>query len=245
MENMWNTKKQLSSEDVYGKDSNLIDEKYIYYDDHTCILFNDNDSIQFYKLENPFTIDIPIHKWLKTIHREDGPAIEYYNGSKEWYINGKPHREDGPAKEYSNGSKEWYINGKLHREGGPARIYNTSSWNGSPTGKIEGWYIDGKHHRDDGPAQITYDVYNHVICEEWFLNSNRGISMDKPSVICYNEHGEIWREEWYDNGSRNCITGPAIIEYNHGKIENYKYFIHGERTSKLSFLWKKYLNKLK
>jgi len=50
------------------------------------------------------------------LHREDGPAIERANGSKEWYINDKQHREDGPAVEYADGRKEWYINGKLLTE---------------------------------------------------------------------------------------------------------------------------------
>ena len=44
-------------------------------------------------------------------HREDGPAIEYVNGYKEWYLNGKRHREDGPAIEYPDDDKEWYLNG--------------------------------------------------------------------------------------------------------------------------------------
>ena len=37
------------------------------------------------------------------LHREDGPAIEYANGNKHWYLNGKLHREDGPAIENANG----------------------------------------------------------------------------------------------------------------------------------------------
>ena len=41
-------------------------------------------------------------------HREDGPAIEYKNGTKFWYKNGKYHREDGPAIEFANGSKYYY-----------------------------------------------------------------------------------------------------------------------------------------
>jgi hypothetical protein len=53
-------------------------------------------------------------------HREDGPAIEYSDGTKQWWINGKRHRKYGPAVEYSNGNKEWYLNGKWHREDGPA-----------------------------------------------------------------------------------------------------------------------------
>ena len=49
----------------------------------------------------------------KTIlHRMDGPAIEYANGCKGWYQNGKLHRMDGPALEWSDGDA-WYINGKL------------------------------------------------------------------------------------------------------------------------------------
>ena len=39
------------------------------------------------------------------LHREDGPAIEYHNGNKHWYINGVRHRTDGPACEDSDGSK--------------------------------------------------------------------------------------------------------------------------------------------
>ena len=38
--------------------------------------------------------------------------IEYADGTKRWYLNGKLHREDGPAFECANGSKGWYLNGK-------------------------------------------------------------------------------------------------------------------------------------
>jgi hypothetical protein len=43
-------------------------------------------------------------------HREDGPAIEYSDGSKEWLINGNHHREDGPAIEWYDGEAEWCLN---------------------------------------------------------------------------------------------------------------------------------------
>ena len=49
-------------------------------------------------------------------HREDGPAIVYPDGSKQWYLNGKRHREDGPAYEGFTGSKSWYLNGKKYTE---------------------------------------------------------------------------------------------------------------------------------
>ena len=44
------------------------------------------------------------------LHREDGPALEYKNGSKAWLINGKLHRLDGPAREWTNGTCFYFIN---------------------------------------------------------------------------------------------------------------------------------------
>jgi hypothetical protein len=41
------------------------------------------------------------------LHREDGPAIEYNNGTKYFYINGLLHREDGPAVIDANGEQYW------------------------------------------------------------------------------------------------------------------------------------------
>jgi hypothetical protein len=50
----------------------------------------------------------------KTIlHRVDGPAVEYYNGVKIWYLNNVQHCMNGPAAELSNGSMVWIINGEL------------------------------------------------------------------------------------------------------------------------------------
>ena len=46
---------------------------------------------------------------LGQLHRTDGPAVEYTNGSKEWYINGKLHREHGPAIILGNGAKWWFL----------------------------------------------------------------------------------------------------------------------------------------
>ena len=47
------------------------------------------------------------------LHRENGPALEFADGSKEWwFINGKLHREDGPAVDYGDGFKCWFIGGE-------------------------------------------------------------------------------------------------------------------------------------
>jgi hypothetical protein len=62
-----------------------------------------------------YTVKIDIEctrRWYLNgkLHREDGPAVEYADGSKEWWINGQCHREDGPAVEYADGTtKEWWL----------------------------------------------------------------------------------------------------------------------------------------
>jgi len=56
-----------------------------------------------------------------TLHRDSGPAVEFADGSKWWYINDKLHRVDGPAVEWIDGDKEWYINNKRYTE----EEYNT------------------------------------------------------------------------------------------------------------------------
>jgi len=50
------------------------------------------------------------------VHRDNGPAIEYVAGAKEWYKNGKRHREDGPATEYDDRDKQWWLNGINYSE---------------------------------------------------------------------------------------------------------------------------------
>jgi len=48
------------------------------------------------------------------------PEIDKF-GTKYWYKeDGSLHRDDGPAIEYLNGDMSWYKHGKLHRENGPA-----------------------------------------------------------------------------------------------------------------------------
>ena len=74
------------------------------------------------------------------LHRVDGPAIEWEDGSHEWYLHGRLHRVDGPAIERSNSSREWWLNGELHREDGPAVEY--------PGGSRE-WYLGGKWLSED------------------------------------------------------------------------------------------------
>jgi hypothetical protein len=56
--------------------------------------------------------------WFKDdkLYREDGPSVEYANGSRYWYINDELHRDDGPAVENANGTVGWYLNGVEYAE---------------------------------------------------------------------------------------------------------------------------------
>ena len=55
----------------------------------------------------------PFDRKTSVYHREDGPAIENFAGSKFWYYLGKAHRKDGPAIEYPNGYCRWFYHGKV------------------------------------------------------------------------------------------------------------------------------------
>ena len=64
-----------------------------------------------------------------------------------YYKNGKLHREDGPAIEWKNGNKDWLLNDRLHRTDEPAiELVETE------LGTVKKWSINGKYHREDGPA---------------------------------------------------------------------------------------------
>jgi hypothetical protein len=99
-------------------------------------------------------------------HREDGPAITYANGWKEWRINGALHREDDkPARTMPEGDKEWWIHGERHRAGGlPAHLAHQEPTEeeraaGKETGLLilQRWFVDGLQHREDGPANIYWN----------------------------------------------------------------------------------------
>ena len=49
------------------------------------------------------------------LHREDGPAVIFKDGTQHWYKHGMLHRDGGPAVEYKNGRRTWYTEGKYVR----------------------------------------------------------------------------------------------------------------------------------
>lgn len=101
-------------------------------------------------------------KGTETLHRLNGPAIDYGNGQYNYYVNGKQHREDGPAT-FVGGTERWYLNGVLHREDGPAE--KTAS------GRIK-YYKYGKLHRLDGPA-YTYKSSHGLVLEFYYIEGVR------------------------------------------------------------------------
>jgi hypothetical protein len=99
-------------------------------------------------------------------HRENGPAIEWSDGTKSWHINGKLHRENGPAIEYADGSKYWYINGKRHRENGPA----VENADGSKY-----WFINGE--------ELTEEQFNSRNVKELSMDELEKILGHKVKIV--------------------------------------------------------------
>ena len=113
--------------------------------------------------------------------------IEYSDGNKEWYRNGKMHRIGGPAIEYSH-TKQWFLNGVCHRNGGgPAVECNDGS---------KYWYQNGELNRIDGPAIEEADI------KMWFLNGKlhrtSGPAIEKTCGT----------KIWLDNGKMYKQEGP-------------------------------------
>jgi len=67
-------------------------------------------TITYYTKEGKFEVEYDIPNYNE-LHRTDGPAIICDN-IEMWFINGKQHRLDGPAVERYDESYEYFINDK-------------------------------------------------------------------------------------------------------------------------------------
>jgi len=201
--------------DYFGKKpvrESLDEEPYVDYEEHDPEI--DQAGNKYWYNED------------RQLHREDGPAVIWTDGSKHWYLNNKLHREDGPAVEYGNGDKEWWVNGK-HQPAyfgkKPVReslieepyVDYEEHW---PEIDDEGnkyWYNeDGELHREDGPA-IEYVSGT----KEWLINGELHRE-DEPAI-----EGADGSKFWYLNDKRHREDGPAI-EYADGRKE---WYLNGER----------------
>ena len=100
-------------------------------------------------------------RWYKDakctiLHRENGPAVEWWNGHKEWYQNGVYHRTDGPAIEHADGSKSWWQNGQRHRADGPA-----IEW---ASGRKD-WFINGNRMTEAEFLAATQPVVELTVAD--------------------------------------------------------------------------------
>ena len=75
-----------------------------------------------YKQDNEYKEDF--NRWLDEFENRDHNLGLVFSHKDE---DGHYHNIDGPAVEYDNGTKKWFIHGKLHRENGPAIIWNSGN----------------------------------------------------------------------------------------------------------------------
>lgn len=94
------------------------------------------------RCKNGHFVEDGCHHWVRDgkLHRLNGPALIWHNGSQSWYYNGKRHRTDGPAYEGHAGYLAWYLHGKRHRIDGPAIIRPDDGVNP----KIIEWWVHGE-----------------------------------------------------------------------------------------------------
>jgi hypothetical protein len=182
-----------------------------------------------------------------------------------WYENDILHRRDDlPAIELSNGTKEWYIEGIRTRSTGPALIrFYSNDKTGSPLFD-QFWYTDDRFNRgDDLPAVLTYggnqevklsgsysrvgDMFTITFLDHHDINPGTLVNISNltnemvtklytvisvptpltitvtdsssgPSsgVVMINAPG---CREWWVEGIRTRVGGPAILKTNKGNVE--------------------------
>lgn len=119
------------------------------------------------KLEFPERTE---YRKLGVIHRLDGPAIIYRDGTEYWFFNGKIHRdEDKPAVITPHGLHEWYHHGKRHRDNDLPAVTDS---NGN-----QEWYYMGLRHRDLGKPAVENSKF-----KSWWRNGKPYRGGNKPII---------------------------------------------------------------
>lgn len=149
----------------------------------------------------------------KQLHREDGPAIIYPDGTEVWYKEGQRHREDGPALTNKDGYEIWYKGGELHRVDGPAVVKDDDT---------QEWWVAGQRHREDGPAVITANG-----TQEWWQWGLKH-RVNGPAVVKPDGTVEYWYLG-YPAGSapdRNGNFEPAnpTVKTSMGDTDDYRVY---------------------
>lgn len=159
----------------FGFPENKIEKftKIIYRNRHLGIYFI-----------NPLYQEMPLKSFSGILILPDSIAF---------YKNGDLHREDGPAVYFINGSKYWYVDNILHRDNGPAeKVYLEKEY-------YKSYYNKGRLHREDGPAIVFYKIKDKsIITKEWFQNNERHRE-DGPAVIIPRKKKKP-KKHYYING---------------------------------------------
>jgi hypothetical protein len=219
----WNGKKQLTPEEVYGEENkNLIDESFIFYEDKTCLEMKDN-YIAFYKLENPYTIDIPLYKWKKVLHREDDAAIEYYDNSKYYILDGKLNR-------IKSNNFELFVNDyKIYN---PGDVFSLSN-------DFENKYYIHKPFSiivkplENRPSYIEYE--NGNVYRELYFNENSQLIKEitnKDNIRNVKNYREGFYEESDTDITSNKLTKKIEKDYSNNKfrIEVENDYLNNKKT---------------
>ena len=181
----------------------------------------ESERIQLVRLGNGTVMYLDIHGHH---HRSNGPAVQYTDGTGEWWHRGcrdnklggmtfthqANSEEDSERIQLRNGTVVYLdIHSHLHRSDGPAIQCRDGT---------KEWWIRGFRHRDEGPAVTGY--IGRSDHEEWW---NEGVlHRDNGPAIDSNATG---RKEWYRHGKRHRDDGPAIeradgdkLWYRNGKL---------------------------
>ena len=173
--------------------------------------------LNFYDIYiSPETGDVYYYNDKHQISRLDGPAKEYSNGTKYWYVNGKRHRLDGPAIEWSDGYKAWYIDGKLHRTDGPAIEYSNG---------IKEWCINDKFIGDSTNGFTNKDFEEYKKKHNIISSLRLGVQNDKEieaNTETVSEGNPTFNEEVSQPSEEVALIYPTIDEIDsiHTEIVN-------------------------
>lgn len=113
---------------------------------------------------------VEIKEFLNLRHNQDGgPAYVIYNDENEvivskWYFMGRLHREDGPAALYKDGSCYWYYNNNLHRDAGPARCPASEYLLSLTPASYHTWYRHGEPYIPSAHELMTWKMNEKLTC---------------------------------------------------------------------------------
>lgn len=182
-------------------------------------------------------------------HREDGPAA-YDGDALLWMINGKLHRTDGPAVLGYDGTHEFYINGRkmkyeeyikhfdikeslnesvvFHaRKISPIEQQLSDIQEPLPGGgmlysdsRLVNIYTDknGYLHRDHDLPAYEHKVNGKQI---WYKHGVVHREGGKPAEVV-RKNGKLRSESYYEHGLLHRINGPAFVNNVHDNKEWYQ-----------------------